>query len=184
MTLVIDAAPDDVTRFWRAAGPHRWFKKDAAFDAEIATRFMGVVDAATRGDLDDWAETAEGALALLIVLDQFPRNLFRGSQRAFATDAKARETARLAIANGFDRALEPDHRQFVYLPFMHSESLEDQDLSVALYETLGLEEQLRYAHIHRDVVRRFGRFPHRNAALGRETTTEEAEFLANGGFSA
>jgi uncharacterized protein (DUF924 family) len=172
----------EIVTFWRSAGPDKWFAKDQTFDAEIATRFMPLHDAAARGDLDDWANTAEGAFALMILLDQFPRNMFRGSARAFATDAKALAIAKHAILAGRDQALPPADRQFLYLPFMHSEVLADQDVAVALYERLKDETALRYAHIHRDAVARFGRFPHRNAALGRQTTPDEAAYLANGGF--
>jgi uncharacterized protein (DUF924 family) len=175
-------APADVLSFWREAGPKRWFRKDDAFDAEFRSRFVGCHEAAMRGELDAWASDAGGALALLILLDQFPRNAFRGTARMFESDAKAREIARAAIASGFDAQIESDLRNFFYLPFMHSEDLADQDRAVELTRKLG-DDPLRYAILHRDIVARFGRFPHRNAALGRVTTPEEQRFLDDGGFA-
>jgi uncharacterized protein (DUF924 family) len=174
--------PAEITSFWREAGPKRWFEKDEAFDAEIRTRFEAAHQAAGRGEYDDWIETAEGALALLLMLDQFPRNLYRGSAHAFATDPLARKTARAAIARGHDRAVEPELRQFFYLPFEHSEDLADQDEGVALAEASGPEDA-KWALIHRAIIAHFGRFPHRNRCLGRETTPEEQAFLDGGGFS-
>ena len=135
-----------------------------------------------RGELDSWAGDADGALALLILLDQFPRNAFRGTARMFESDAKARRIARGAIEAGFDQGVEHDLRNFFYLPFAHSENLADQDRCVELARELGGEE-LRYAIIHRDIIEKFGRFPHRNEALGRATTPEERKFLAGGGFA-
>jgi len=173
--------PEDVVSFWIAAGPQKWFAKDDGFDAEIHARFASATQAAAHGDLDAWAATAKGSLALLILLDQFPRNLYRGSPKAFAADPKARAIADQALARGHDQTYEPNLRQFFYLPFMHSEALADQDRSIALYEALGLELQLRFAHLHRDPIARFGRFPHRNAVLGRETTAEERVFLETEG---
>jgi uncharacterized protein (DUF924 family) len=174
--------PHDVVTFWRAAGAEKWFAKDDGFDDACRLAFADAVNAAARGDLDGWAATPDGSLALLLLLDQMPRNLFRGSPRAFATDPKAREMAEAALANGHDQTFEPDLRQFFYLPFMHSEDLADQDRSIALYEALGLETQLKFAHLHRDPIARFGRFPHRNAVLGRATTAQEKAFLEGDGF--
>lgn len=171
----------DVVAFWRAAGRERWFRKDAAFDDELRTRFAAEHEAAAHGALAAWAEHAEGALALLILLDQYPRNSFRGTPRMFATDAQARSVADAALARGFDAEVEPALRQFFYLPFMHSENLADQDRAVALYRPLG-GEGLRYAEIHRDAVARFGRFPHRNPVLGRAMTADEQRYLDQGGF--
>ncbi len=175
------ASPADVIAFWQDAGPKRWFKPDAGFDAEFRARFLVAHEAAARGELGGWPATAEGALALLLLLDQFPRNAFRGTARVYATDALAREVADAALRAGHDAALEPALRQFFYLPFMHSEDLRDQDRCVALNDAQG-GESLRWALHHRDVVRRFGRFPHRNAVLGRTSTAEEEQFLADGGF--
>ena len=176
------AHPNDVIGFWRNAGPQKWFKKVAAFDEAIRLKFEPVHHRAARGEYDAWSETAEGALALLILLDQFPRNLYRNSGHAFATDPKARAIARAAIEAGFDRQVEPDLRNFFYLPFEHSEDLADQDYALALCAEAGVEDDVKWAGIHRDIILRFGRFPHRNAALGRKTTAEEQEFLDDGGF--
>jgi len=164
----------------------RWFKPPAEFDAEIRRRFLADVEAASSDALDAWAETADGALALLILLDQFPRNLFRGSPRAYLADARARRVADAAIAAGHDRAMAGCARLFLYLPFGHSEDLRDQDRAVSLFEGIpadaGFDEEtrtasVRSAHRHREIIARFGRFPHRNAALGRTTTPEEEAFL-------
>ncbi|KQV98462.1 DUF924 family protein [Rhizobacter sp. Root1221] len=173
---------DDVIAFWQNAGPERWFRKDTAFDDEFRARFLPAHEAAAAGSLDDWAATAPGALALLILLDQFPRNAFRGTARMFATDAQARAIANTAIANGFDQAVEPALRPFVYLPFMHSELLVDQHRSVALNERLDADT-LKFARLHLDIIERFGRFPHRNDVLGRYSTRAEQHFLAEGGFA-
>jgi uncharacterized protein (DUF924 family) len=177
------ATPQAVIGFWQAAGPDKWFNKDDAFDREIAARFRPTCEAAAAGQLAAWEDSAESALALTLVLDQFPRNMFRGDKRAFAADALARQVASRALARNFDQAVARDLRSFFYLPFMHSEALSDQERCVALYEALGEPEGIRYAEIHADIIRRFGRFPHRNAALGRETTAEEKAFLEGGGFS-
>ncbi len=179
---LVTVTPSDVLAFWRAAGPGRWFRKDEAFDLEFRERFLAAHEAALRGELDEWARDAPGALALLILLDQFPRNAFRGTPRMFESDAKARSVARQALQAGLDAQVEPDLRGFCYLPFMHSEQLPDQDLSLDLAGKLG-DDSLRYAIIHRDIIQRFGRFPHRNAVLGRTTTPEEQRFLEDGGFS-
>jgi uncharacterized protein (DUF924 family) len=175
----------EVIQFWRDAGPARWFAKDDGFDAEIRQRFLPLVEAALAGKRDAWAQTADGALALILLLDQFPRNLFRGSPQAFAGDANARELAKTAIGKGFDRAVEPVFRPFFYLPFMHSELLADQERSIDLYRTLHAEggtDNRSFADEHHEIIARFGRFPHRNAALGRATTPEEQAFLDGGGF--
>ena len=176
------ATPNDVLHFWRDAGPARWFAKSARFDAAIRLKFEAVHHAAARGEHDAWAETAEGALALLILLDQFPRNLYRSSGHAFATDPKARSLARAAVAAGFHRQVEPDLRQFFVLPFEHSEDLADQDEAQRLARELADPDIAKWAEIHRDIIARFGRFPHRNACLGRATTPQEQAFLDAGGF--
>lgn len=160
-----------------------WFKANDVFDAEIRALFLDDFKAAARGDLDAMADQATGALALIILLDQFPRNLFRGSARAFATDPKALSIADATVARGFDQTLSIIERTFVYLPYEHSERMEDQDRSVALYEALGDEESLDYAMQHRVIIERFGRFPHRNAVLGRVSTPEEEAFLQQPGSS-
>ena len=176
-------APAEIVAFWREAGPDKWFEQDADFDQAIRLRFLPIYEAAARGELAAWQESREGALALLLLLDQFPRNMFRGNARTYATDALARAVADRALARGFDQMTEPALRQFFYLPFMHSEALIDQERSVRLYEALGEAEQLRYAREHRDIVQRFGRFPHRNRMLGRAMTPAEQAFLDAGGFA-
>lgn len=178
-----DIAVSDVIAFWKEAGPEKWFAADPAFDAEFARRFEAAHFAAARRELDGWLETPEGALALMILLDQFPRNCFRGTGHMFATDPLARYFADRAIAAGHDLALDEALRAFVYLPFEHSESLEDQERSVALFSANCPESFLPYAIEHRDIITRFGRFPHRNRALGRETTAEEQQYLDDGGFA-
>ena len=175
--------PQDVVKFWTEAGRKRWFARDEAFDARIRTRFETLHFAAARGELADWTRTADGALALLILTDQFPRNLFRGSPHAFATDPLARRIARAAVDRGFDRAFAPELRQFFHLPFGHSETLADQDLALALAEASGDADLMKWAKIRRDVIVRFGRFPHRNAWLARPTTEAEQLFLDGGGFA-
>jgi uncharacterized protein (DUF924 family) len=174
--------PAGIVSFWREAGPKRWFAKDDAFDAEIRRRFLAAHEAAARGDLAGWEATPEGALALLILLDQFPRNMFRGSARAFATDPQARAVASRAILNGHDSHFD-EMRTFFYLPFQHSEDLADQERCITFYQAARDAEGLKWAELHADIIRRFGRFPHRNAALGRTTTPEERAFLDSGGFA-
>ncbi|WP_353181712.1 DUF924 family protein [Bosea sp. (in: a-proteobacteria)] len=176
-------SPAEILAFWHEAGPEKWFAKDAEFDAEIGRRFRPAYEAAAAGRLDGWQETPEGAYALLILLDQFPRNLFRGSPQAFATDARALAVARRAIAAGFDTSYAPPERRFFYLPFMHSEELHDQEHCIALCAAAEDADGVKYAEIHRDIIRDFGRFPHRNAVLGRDTTAAEQAFLDAGGFA-
>jgi uncharacterized protein (DUF924 family) len=177
------ASPADILAFWRTAGEARWFGKDAAFDDAIRRRFLATWEAARDGKLDSWQDSDDGALALVIVLDQFPRNMFRGDARAFATDPTARTVAMRAIDAGRDVRVDSDLRAFFYLPLMHSEVLDDQLACVALYRRLGYAENLKFAEIHADIIRRFGRFPHRNAVLGRATTADEQAFLDSGGFA-
>ena len=174
-------SPREILDFWFKEIPsERWFKADAAFDAEVRQRFGETWRAARDGLLRDWLESKESTLALILVLDQFPRNMFRASREAFATDSMAREAARHAIAQGFDLAATPDERSFMYLPLQHSEDLADQELSVRLTaERVGEHHSsYPYALRHRDTIARFGRFPARNAALGRQSTSEEIGFLA------
>jgi uncharacterized protein (DUF924 family) len=175
--------PRDVLAFWRAVGPDKWFEKDPALDSEIAVRFFVVWHAAAAGALAKWEATPDGALALTIVLDQFPRNMFRGHARTYEADALARAVAGRAIARGFDAEVPHDDRRFLYLPFMHSEDLADQERCVDLARRYGDAEFLKYAEQHAGIIRRFGRFPHRNAMLGRATTPEEQAFLDAGGFA-
>jgi uncharacterized protein (DUF924 family) len=171
-----------VVDFWRKAGPDLWFAKDAAFDRSFRGRFLPLHEAATRGELAHWANSSSGALALLLLLNQFPRNAFRGTPRMYATDAPARAAASDAAATGHDREVDAALRLFFYLPFGHSEDLGDQERSVALAARLG-EPTASRAEGHRAIVRRFGRFPHRNRILGRTTTAEEQKFLDDGGFA-
>jgi uncharacterized protein (DUF924 family) len=177
------AAPADVLAFWRAAGPDKWFNKDAAFDAEIRARFLPTYEAAAAGRLAHWEATPEGALALLLALDQFPRNMFRASARTFAADPLARAVADRAIGRGFDARFPMPERMFFYLPFEHSEDLADQERCAELNRERGDADSLKWALRHADIIRRFGRFPHRNAVLGRATTPEEQAFLDDGGFA-
>ena len=172
---------NDVVDFWIEAGPDKWFLKDESFDEACRQRFLSTYEAAARGDLAEWELDPRGALALLILLDQFPRNMFRGTRRAYATDPTAVLVAERAIERGFDMAVEPELRRFFYLPFMHSEELRDQDRSVALNADLGGDDVIEWSHHHRDIIDRFGRFPHRNAILGRESTPEERAYLAEQG---
>ena len=167
--------------FWREAGPKRWFAKDPEFDRAFRERFAAAFARAARGELDAWEQTADGALALILLLDQYPRNSFRGTPRMYATDAAARELATRAVAAGFDRQVEPALQLFVILPFGHSESLADQERAVELARRLG-PPNLEHAEHHRDIVRQFGRFPHRNAILGRASTDAERRYLENGGY--
>lgn len=173
--------PATVLAFWREAGPSRWFRKDESFDRDFRDRFLAAHESAARGELDAWAAMPDGALALCILLDQFPRNAFRGSARMFATDAKARAIADVAIDAGFDGAVDDDLRAFLYMALMHSEDLSDQERCVEL--TRDLPDNHRFAILHRDIIARFGRFPHRNEVLGRESTPEEIAFLEGGGFA-
>lgn len=177
------ASATDVVSFWQKAGPDRWFKKDPAFDDEIRERFLATHETAAAGQLSDWEQSAQGALALLILLDQFPRNIFRGDARAFATDPLARAIAAGAIIRGFDSQVPKEMRGFFYLPFEHSENLADQERCIAFHKAIDDTEGLKWAEIHADIIRRFGRFPHRNTALGRTTTAEEQAFLDSGGFA-
>lgn len=183
MTEAAEPKPADIIGFWRDAGPQRWFNKDTAFDAEIRERFLATHETAAAGRLSAWETTAEGALALLILLDQLPRNMFRDSARAFTTDPLARAIAAGALVRGFDAQVPADMRTFFYLPFEHSEDMADQERALALYKAAGDADNLKWAELHADIIRRFGRFPHRNAVLGRATTPDEQAFLDGGGFA-
>ncbi|WP_439573961.1 DUF924 family protein [Phreatobacter sp.] len=180
--IVGNVAPTEIVRFWTEAGRERWFTKDEGFDGDFRRRFEALHWAAARRELDHWAESAEGLLGLLILLDQFPRNCFRRTGHMYATDPLARMIARNAVERGLDQQVPETVRLFVYLPFAHSEDLADQQLSVRLQSALGAEQE-GHARGHHDIIVRFGRFPHRNRILGRETTAEEAEFLSEGGFA-
>lgn len=174
-------SPGDVLTFW-FADPSRWWKRDSTFDAEIRDRFLTLHNAVERDEREDWLETPGGALAYVLVLDQFSRNMFRGSARMFEGDARALAAARGALDRGIDRSLSHDERMFLYMPFMHSEDIVDQERCVGLFAS-AMQEWVRYAEQHRDIVRRFGRFPHRNALLGRQSTSAELEFLKQPGSS-
>lgn len=154
-----------------------WFNSTPEFDAQLKQKYLQFVEHAERGELDDWANDAQGALALVIILDQFPLNIFRRQARSFATEDKARQIAVSAVDKELDQLLSDEQKAFLYLPFMHSENLADQDKSVELFEKAGLTENLRYAKHHRELIRRFGRFPHRNIILGRVNTAEESDYL-------
>ena len=183
MTEIGDITPSGVLAFWREAGREHWYKRDDAFDAEVRRRFLALWHKAVAGDLATWEASDDGALALVIVLDQFPRNMFRGTREAFASDALARDVARRAIERGLDRKVDPILLEFLYMPFMHSEHLADQLHCVALFQNTDNAENLKYARDHADIIRRFGRFPHRNRLLGRDTTEDEQAFLDAGGFA-
>jgi uncharacterized protein (DUF924 family) len=176
------AKPDRVIDFWRAAGPEKWFAKDSAFDLRFRTSFADAFGFAIHDALAPWEDTPQGALALVLLLDQYPRNAFRGTDRMYATDPMARAVAGRAIEKGHDGRIEAGLRMFFYLPFAHSEALADQDRSVALFARLG-EKQAERAEHHRSIVARFGRFPHRNAILGRTSTAGERSWLAAGGYA-
>ncbi len=171
-----------VVEFWRQAGPRLWFAKNAAFDHQFRERFLSLHEAAARGEFAAWLGEPSGSLALLLLLDQFPRNAFRHTPRMYDTDALAREIAAAALEAKHDMAFEQQIRLFFYLPFGHSEDPADQERSVALSQQLG-EPNISHAERHRDIIRRFGRFPHRNSILGRVTPPEEQRFLDEGGFA-
>lgn len=174
------SAHEEVVAFWRASSD-QWFEKDASFDAAFRGGFLILHMAVAARRYDDWMETPQGALALLILTDQFPRNAFRGTAHMFATDPLARRYARMALDTSHMERVEPDLRLFFCLPFAHSEKFDDQDLSVRLNAELG-QHWLEHAQGHRDIIRRVGRFPHRNRMLGRTTTPEEDVYLKGGGF--
>jgi uncharacterized protein (DUF924 family) len=175
--------PADILAFWRDAGPERWYTPDDAFDAEVRRRFLDLWRKAASGELSSWQASDDGALALVIVLDQFPRNMFRGNARTYASDPLAREVANRAIGSGLDARIDPHLQEFLYLPFMHSEQLADQMRCIELSRKAGLAESAKWAEHHAEIIRRFGRFPHRNHILDRATTPDEQAFLDEGGFS-
>jgi uncharacterized protein (DUF924 family) len=175
--------PDDMTSFWLQAGENRWFAKDSAFDGMLAVRFGSALNEARNGAFDHWAESAEGALGLVLLLDQVPRNIHRGSPLAFAADARALRHARKAVGRGFHFKLPAPQAMWLLMPFEHAEDIDAQERCMALFGTLGLSEMVHWARVHRDIIARFGRFPHRNKVLGRISTPEELAFLAAGGFA-
>ncbi len=174
---------EDIVTFWMDAGPKRWFTKDAAFDGELAERFGAAVKDAREGVYDGWSATTEGTLGLIILLDQVPRNIYRGSPLSFAGDARALALARDSIARGDHLKLPPDQAQWLIMPLEHSENTDDQRRCVALFQSLENSEMVKWAKLHLDIIEKFGRFPHRNAVLGRTSTDAEAAFLKAGGFS-
>jgi uncharacterized protein (DUF924 family) len=178
-----DVTPAEILAFWREAGRDRWYSRDDGFDADLRRRYLGLWQRAVGGELSSWEASDDGALALTIVLDQFPRNMFRGDIKAYSSDALARAVASRAIARGVDRRIEPRLLEFIYMPLMHSEDLADQDSCVELFRNTGHADNLKYAEDHAGIIRRFGRFPHRNRLFGRATTPEEQAFLDGGGFS-
>lgn len=179
---IASAERDELLDFWRKAGFPGWFGKDADFDHAFTSRFADLHGKAVAGDLDGWKDSREGALALLILLDQYPRNAFRGTPRAFEHDPQALALAKEFIDKGYDVETDEDLRVFFYLPLEHSEDLADQERSVELCTALS-DKVLDYAMEHRDIIRRFGRFPHRNPILGRESTPEELAYIEAGGFA-
>ncbi len=170
----------DILEFWFSPEIKKlWFNATPEFDTLLRERFLATYQAAAAGELDHWAEAPRSCLALLIVLDQFPLNMFRNTPQAFATEAQAQRICKEAVVEGLDKGLSKEQKTFMYLPLMHSETLRDQELSVSLFEAAGMPENLKWARHHRDIVKRFGRFPHRNAVLGRESTLAENEYLAS-----
>lgn len=182
MTSMTPHSAEAVIAFWKQAGPKRWFAKDEGFDRDFRDRFNAAHMQAARRELEDWLTTADGALALLILLDQYPRNAFRGTAHMFATDPLARLYARKMVDAGLDQQVEPQLRAFCYLPFEHSEDPQDQQRSLALNQQLDASTY-HWAKEHADIIERFGRFPHRNGVLGRASTDEELAFLKAGGFA-
>jgi uncharacterized protein (DUF924 family) len=174
--------PADVIAFWREAGPKKWFPKDPEFDRSLVERFGALHAEVAAGKRQNWAKTPEGALALILVLDQFSRNMFRGTPKAFSQDEMALDIARKAIDAGFDAGVPPELRFFMYMPFEHAEGIADQERAVLFMHAFA-PSVLSYAREHEKIIRRFGRFPHRNAILGRHTTPAEQEFLDGGGFA-
>ena len=172
--------PDDILDFWYSPPmSEHWFTSTPVIDADIRERFAALWEQAAAGELDAWQVTPEGCLALCIVLDQFPLNMFRGEVRSFSTEQQAVAVSKQAVQRGFDTVLPLERRSFLYMPLMHSEHLADQDESVRLFDAAGLDANAKFARHHRDIVQRFGRFPHRNAVLGRESTADEWAYLAS-----
>lgn len=171
-----------IAEFWLAAGPDKWFARDAGFDAACRT-FLPDRERAAAGGLAHWVETAAGSFALVVLLDQIPRNALRGTPEQFSTDAVALAAAQAAIEAGHDRAFPWPARNFIYLPFQHAEDMAAQERGLGLYRGSGQQEFYYYALVHADAIRRFGRFPHRNAILGRVTTAAEQDYLDTGGFA-
>jgi len=175
---MISTTPQDILDFWYAPDMRtKWFASTPQIDAMMRERFEQVWESAHTGTLESWNNTPTGCLALVIVLDQFPLNMFRGTAKSFSTEQQAVAVTKQAITQGYDQQIDKEHVAFLYLPLMHSENLVDQDLCVTLFEAAGLENNLRFARHHHEIVRRFGRFPHRNAILGRTSSAEELAYL-------
>ncbi len=177
------AKPQDIVAFWMDLGPKRWWRKDPKLDEEIKARFGATLDLARRGKLEAWRDDRDAVLAYVIVLDQFSRNVFRDDPRAYASDATALDASQAVVERGWDMAFPPEERQWFYLPYMHSEDPAMQERCIELCKRSRLDGNLPSAIEHADIIRRFGRFPHRNKVLGRVSTEEEEDFLATGGFS-
>ena len=177
-------SPDDVLKFWfEDLSPTDWFKTDAALDAKIRDKFQDILERASACELDSWRADANGTLAEIIVLDQFSRNIYRNTPQAFAQDGIALALAQEAVSKGFDQKLEPQRKSFLYMPFMHSESSVIHNRAMELFQAPGLEYQLELEKQHKAIIERFARYPHRNEILGRESTTEEEDFLKEPGSS-
>jgi uncharacterized protein (DUF924 family) len=174
--------PEEITTFWKEAGYEKWFIKDDAFDMTIRDRFLKDVKAARNGELADWKDGPQGCLALILLLDQFTRNLFRGDSQAFAADGAARDLANLALKKDYATSIDSELRPFLFMPFMHSESIVDQRLSLKLQHMNGGPSNIKAAREHLEIICRFGRFPHRNGVLQRHTTPAEQAYLDDGGF--
>lgn len=175
--------PNEIVDFWMDAGEARWFTKDAAFDGALKVRFGEAAAAARTGAFAEWADAPLSSLGLVLLLDQVPRNIYRGSPLAFASDARAREVARRAVRDGFLHAMPAPKAMWFVMPFEHSELIDDQHRAVALFQTMGLSDMVHWAKVHLDIIAQFGRFPHRNKVLGRTSTPAELAFLAAGGFA-
>lgn len=169
---------EEIIDYWYSSEiSKQWFASTAQLDTEIKSKYESLWQVATNGELDHWRANPQGCLALVIVLDQFPLNMYRNQPESFSTEAMSIDIARHAVKRKFDQALQPEQKTFLYMPFMHSEKLSDQNFSIELYSAAGLEENRRFAEHHRELIRRFGRFPHRNKILGRTSTPEEIEYL-------
>lgn len=169
---------EEIIEFWYAESTRkRWFNSTAEFDQSLATKYSDVWQQALDGQYDDSMQSASGCLALCILLDQIPRNIFRGDAKAYASDEKARAVCKHAIETGLNKALTADQSRFLYMPLMHSEALADQDLSIQMFAEAGLAQQSEFAHHHRGIIEKFGRFPHRNEKLGRISSKEEIAYL-------
>ena len=176
----MQTTPADILVFWFSEKVKPlWFNSTPEFDTQLKERYADIYHAALNGQLSEWQQTADGCVALVVILDQFPLNMYRGLPESFAGEARARDIVREAVSKGFDQQIPDEQKAFLYMPLMHSENIADQDLSVQLYEAAGLTENLRFANHHRDIVRRFGRFPHRNKILGRTSTQAELDYLSS-----